>query len=212
MTFGRLTVVGLAGYTKTNGRKKLQWLCECECGNTITAVGANLVSVNTTSCGCAHKEMLAKRNTTHGESKGGQSPEYRILAGIIKRCTNKKDRNYPRYGGRGISVHPAFSDHGGCIAFIAEVGRRPTKQHSIDRIDNNGNYEPGNIKWSNSTQQALNRRNNRLVTYNGETLACSQWSARLGGNSGLVHHRIYRGWTPEQAVSTPVGGKRKKEV
>lgn len=140
--YGRLCVAGYAG-----GR---YWFCKCICGNTIKVRNSHLRKGHTRSCGCLAKETV----TTHGETLNGVwSREYRSYMSAKERCQNPKSSKYQYYGGRGIEFRfTAFEQ------FLAEVGRRPTKEHSIDRIDNDGHYEPGNIKWSTRSEQRQNRR------------------------------------------------------
>ncbi len=132
----------------------------------------------------------------HGLSK---TPEYGIWTGIIKRCENERHRSYKDYGGRGISIFSGWRYN--FPAFLEHVGQRPTAHHSIDRIDNDRGYEPGNVRWSTRNIQARNTRHCRRVTANGETLSLVEWSERGGFSYRTMLRRIRDGWPEGQAVT-----------
>jgi hypothetical protein len=135
-----------------------KWRCQCTCGcgKIIVVAGNNLKSGNTRSCGSLQKKAVAKRNTTHGLSK---TPTYQIWKGIKNRCLNQNDMDYHHYGGRGITLCDRWATS--FEAFLEEMGARPAN-HSIDRIDVNGNYEPSNCQWATQSTQVRNRRNAKL--------------------------------------------------
>lgn len=149
-TFGKLTVIG-----RDESRKGVEarWRCACICGGSTTTTGSNLRRGRTTSCGCAVADFNRRTRTTHGARR---TPEYEIWCSMIKRCENPNHHAYSRYGGRGISVHPEW--RADFAAFLRDVGSRPSPDLSLDRIDNDGNYEPGNVRWATAKQQANNRR------------------------------------------------------
>lgn len=154
--FGRLSVLERSG---TSGDGKTLWLCRCDCGEEIIARGNQLRKGQIRSCGCLKIERL----TTHGLSKRA---EYHVWEYMIQRCTNPKCRDFPLYGGRGILVcerWKKFAD------FYSDMGPRPSDDLTIDRIDNDGNYEPGNCRWTTQKVQKRNFRRSRLITAFGKT-------------------------------------------
>jgi len=118
-----------------------------------------------------------------------------------QRCYNKSDEKFPIYGGRGIVVSERWKDFQN---FLDDMGERPSSHHSLDRIDTNGNYEPGNCRWATQTEQQRNRRNNRLITYNGQTKCVREWEDFLGFHVGTLQARLLHGWTVEDAFTRPI--------
>lgn len=128
---------------------------------------------------------------------------YSIWHKMIARCCDSSDPGYRNYGGRGIRVHPEWIGALGLRLFAAHVGERPTPKHSLGRIDNNGHYEPGNVRWETWKEQHNNRRGNVLITRDGQTLTISQWADATGLASSCISQRLKAGWAPEVAVSAP---------
>ncbi len=186
--YGRLTVIrrGPGGY-----RKQVCWWCECDCGKACKLVPSeNLRLGKAKSCGC-----LAK---PHG---GHQTPEYQAWGKLRHRCNNPNARNYYLYGGRGIRVCDRWASFEN---FLADMGPRPSAEHSIDRLDVNGNYEPSNCAWRDRTQQARNKRNSLFITHNGETLHVREWAERTGIHTDTLRGRILKlKWSTDRAFSTP---------
>ena len=189
--FGRLTVISLCKDRSSGG--SALWLCKCDCGNTPIVSSPRLTGGRTRSCGCLRKET--PNRLKHGKSL---SKEYLVWKSMKTRCLNKND--YDGYLARGIMIDPLWVNS--FEQFYTDMGTCPDGM-SIDRIDNNGDYEPSNCRWADSLTQNNNTRKNMFVTYGGATLTYSQWSRRLGGANNLVASRKWRGWSDERAVSTP---------
>lgn len=150
MTFTRLTVKSFVGIVK----HKAVWRCLCQCGNFHEASRDSLMSGSTKSCGCLQRNPVHQSRLTHGASRKGRvTAEYRTFTAAKRRCNRPTASNYQRYGGRGIRfLFESFEQ------FYAELGPKPTPKHSINRIDNDGNYEPGNVEWATPSQQRRNQR------------------------------------------------------
>lgn len=181
LVFGRLTVISLSH--KKNG--KPYWSCKCLCGKDVTARGDSLKIGRIKSCGCYIREIKKTSTRKHGLYK---TPEYKAWSGIKDRCFNPKNEEYHNYGGRGITVCKEWIESFSC--FYQHVGKKPTPDHSIDRINNDGNYEPGNCKWSTYPEQQRNRSNNRVLTHNGESLIFTEWAKRLNIPEGTLFWRL----------------------
>jgi hypothetical protein len=159
--FGRLLVIGLAPTSTTRDRK---WLCRCDCGRDAVVRTGALADGRQESCGCLHSERTAARNvrrTRHGHArKAGASAEYAAWSALRRRCLNPDDRQFAHYGGRGITVCERWLES--FDAFVADMGPRPSPLHSIDRIDNDSGYEPGNCRWATAEVQNRNKRGSKL--------------------------------------------------
>lgn len=136
----------------------------------------------------------------HGGRVGITSPEYSTWRSMRARCLNPKDRKYSRYGALGILVCAAWDDFS---AFLADMGPRPSSQHTIDRIDPLGHYEPGNCRWADPKTQNRNRTNNKRVTFRGETLTVAEWAERLGVDQTMIGKRLRKGVPVEVALTQP---------
>lgn len=151
-------------YYKTTSTK--QYLCKCKCGKEIKSTPSNLNRGATKSCGCWKKESAKNINRTHGMSK---SPEYQIWAGMVKRCYNKNHKDFHIWGGKGITVCDSWLHD--FAQFYADMGKRPSPIHSIDRIDNNKQYMPENCRWATPKEQAFNTEKTHKVEYQGQLVS-----------------------------------------
>jgi hypothetical protein len=122
-----------------------------------------------------------------------------------KRCSNPNDANYEKYGARGIRVCARWEKF---ESFIADMGRKPGPRYSVERRDNNGNYEPGNCYWATDTEQARNKRSNRLITHDGRTQCLSAWAAESPVSPQHLRGRLRDGWEFADAIRAPLGAKR----
>lgn len=200
--YGRLTVV--REVERVTPRKR-QFLCICSCGKEVSLNLNKLRSGHTRSCGCLHQETILrnlenrpKPKPRHGLNK---SPEHQAWVGMRQRCNNPKTKSWEHYGGRGISVCARWQDS--FEAFYADVGPRPGKGYSLDRINVDGNYEPGNVRWATQQQQAENTRVAKLVTLEGKTMTLAAWAREKGLSVGQINGRIANGWSMEEAILTP---------
>lgn len=126
-----------------------------------------------------------------------------LLAAAVQRCHNPRDASYASYGGRGIYVDPAWRGRGAVDRFLAYLGPRPSPEHTLDRIDNDGPYAPGNVRWATRRQQQRNRRANVALTFRGETRLVCEWAEMLGLHPNVIACRLRKGWTHERTLSTP---------
>jgi hypothetical protein len=154
--FGRLAVLQEAGARHGNR----YWRCECDCGGETTVRTKSLRNGDTNSCGCLWLEIIKASNATHRLT---ETPEYRAWRAAKDRCYNPNTWNFHNYGGRGISMCDRWRNS--FEAFYADMGPRPSAQHSIDRINNDGNYEPDNCRWSTRKEQRANRRDNHAACF-----------------------------------------------
>lgn len=151
--FGRLTVDGRGPDAIYRSGKRAKWFCTCACGTRKLIFATSLRYGRSQSCGCLAAEVAANSLRTHG---GYGTDLYRVWSGMKERCSNRNHNSYPWYGGRGISVCDAWLNS--FDRFEADMGPRPSPEHSIDRINGNGNYEPGNCRWATMNEQIKNRR------------------------------------------------------
>ncbi|MBO5259973.1 MAG: hypothetical protein J6B26_06295 [Agathobacter sp.] len=190
--FGRLQVIEEA---KKRGNKRM-WKCRCDCGN-ITIVATNtLKSGHTTSCGCLRTEKRPEFHKVHGMTK---TRLYKIWVNMKQRCYIEENEQYPNYGGRGIEVCEEWrNDFQSFYNWAIANGYQDDL--SIDRKNPDGHYEPSNCRWATMKEQQNNRRNNHLITYNGETHTMMEWSEITGTNYKTIANRLYKGKSVEQAL------------
>lgn len=184
------------------GRRCRMGLFKCYCGTEFEAYIDHVKRKKTIRCKNCRKIAIKNRNITHGYTrKGKRIPEYGVWAGVLRRC---RDLNNDTYGGRGIGICKKWEDS--FEAFLNDMGRRPSKDHSLDRHPNNdGNYEPGNCRWATREEQALNRRSSVLVQYNNEIKPLMTWCKTLNLPYEAIRSRIVvRKWSPEKAFTHPL--------
>lgn len=197
--FGRLTVRGFIGKcTFPNSPPACLWECLCECGKTYAVVTGSLIKGLTRSCGCLNREACLERFVTHNKS---HSSEFRVWTSMLTRCRNPNCKEWKNYGGRGINVCLRWLSF---ESFFRDMGPRPSPRHSIDRIDNNGNYEPSNCRWATPTEQGRNKRSTRWITSRGLTLTMSEWCKRTGIKHTTFLMRLKLKWPMDVALYTPV--------
>ena len=194
-----LRVGRLVALHKVNTSGKAKWLCQCDCGETTVVYLGNLTRAKPTrSCGCLAPEVLSRlrrENPKHGYCN---SPTWRSWQHMKARCAARTGRVWRAYGARGITVCDRWHDF---AAFLADMGERPSLKHSIDRIDNDGNYEPGNCRWATTREQSRNRRSNRLIEIDGETLTITDLAHRYGINQYTLAYRLNKGMSVAEALS-----------
>ena len=147
------------------------------------------------------------RHYRHGYKPNGKAePEYTAWLNARARCHNPKSNRFPRYGARGIEMCPRWRNS--FLAFLEDVGRKPTPEHTLERRDNNRGYEPGNCYWTTRKKQARNRSTSRFLTVNGRRQTMAAWAEEAGISISVIHSRLKRGWTEEDAVLRPKAGRR----
>ena len=181
-TFGRLTVLS---FTEVNKNHKAVWLCRCSCGTEAQILSGSLVNGATESCGCKALDV----RTTHGQT---YTPEYRVWKGIKMRCYYKKARYYPIYGGRGIKVCKRWLNS--FENFISDMGQRPSEKHTIERLNNDGDYTPGNCVWGTTKQQDRNKRCNVKIKTPWGILTLVEAAEKADLPVHMLYSRRFRGW------------------
>lgn len=201
--FGRL--IAIEPTKKRSSSGCIIWKCKCNCG-TITYVPVNTLRNGQKSCGCLQKEAVRKANTTHGKS---YTKIHRTWSSIKDRCLNSNDVAYNNYGGRGIKICEEWAnDFMTFCNWSYSNGYNETL--TIDRIDNNGNYEPSNCRWVERKTQQNNRRNNHYITINNETKTLQEWGESTGIKPNTINCRIRKGWSCENAIFTPLLKTRRR--
>jgi hypothetical protein len=204
--FGRLLVVARCDNSPEG---KARWICHCDCGEKTKTSGGNLRNGHSKSCGCLKKQTTREKFRTHGAS---ETREHAIWLTMINRCHLPTSTSFYKYGARGITVcerwRTSFEN------FIADMGWRPTNDHSIDRIDNNGDYEPRNCRWATRLEQANNTRMTRHVKFRGVEMPLMD-ALRLSRSN--VHPRtafarIEAGWDIDLALTKPAHRKKTSDI
>lgn len=206
--FSGWTVIAEAepGFEK-NGQMVSYSQCRCECGVVANVRNNSLKRKQSTSCGCKRTEKVIASRVSHGATRFGKTAtEYKAWQSMMLRTGNSNTRSFPRYGGRGITVCDRWLNS--FEAFLEDMGQRPSSEHSIDRIDNNGNYEPTNCRWATRSEQQNNRAVSRHLVVHGVKKSLPEWAREVGIHSKTIHERLRRGWSDEDAVMRPAYGRR----
>lgn len=207
--YGRLVAIKIVG--KSEHSREMLWRCRCDCGNSTDVRSGALGSGRTKSCGCLVVDnartlsVETQGNVRHGASRrGAMTSEFNIWRSMKSRCYWPRSINFDRYGGRGISVCDRWRDS--FENFLADMGPRPSPTHMLDRIDNDGNYEPGNCRWATPVEQARNQSTNRIVTVRGQTMTLAEARETFAPHlkRGTFAARLSRGWALEAALFTSV--------
>lgn len=185
------------------------WLCRCKCGTERSVRGSALTNGQSRSCGCAAPAAISACHTTHGMSK---TQEFSIWVGLVQRATKQTHKDFPRWGGRGITVCERWQGPNGFANFLADMGPRPSKQHSVERKDNEKGYDPDNCEWATAIEQGNNRRTNVFLTMDGKKMTIKQWARATGIGITTLDYRLKHGWTVKQALTTPARKHTRKKA
>lgn len=196
-TFGRLTVL-----RKIRKNNCIFWRCQCQCGKKTTVRGKDLRSLKTRSCGCYQREITSRISRKHGDSGKNGSKLYLVWQSMKYRCSNKNDKGYKHYGGRGIKLCKQWHDYRAFKKWALAHGYREDLQ--IDRINNDGNYTPKNCQWVPHKQNMRNTRRTRWETIKGKTKSLAEWCEIYDVSYKTVHARLERGWDLLDALTRPL--------
>jgi len=205
-TFGRLKVVKYLGRSYSSKSFRNYWSANCSCGvKDVSVQTSHLSRGSTRSCGCLSNEAQKKRCFVHGHgARDNRTPTYYTWVSMLERCYNKKRYNFKWYGGRGITVCDSWRQFEN---FLNDMGERPPNK-TLDRIDNNSNYEKSNCRWATHKEQGRNSRRNHIVSFNGRDLPIVVWAEEYGVNASTLQTRLNRGkWSVKKALTTPVRKK-----
>lgn len=198
--FGKLRVIK---FHHKNERSSRIWECLCQCGNRSLVPSNRLNSGKTKSCGCLKKTSNIKHNMH-------KSCEYNAWRAMRERCLSKSRHYWDYYGSRGIGVCDRWNKFEN---FYADMGKRPSNKHSLDRIDNNRGYSPDNCRWATRTEQMRNTRGCSFLTWQGKTKTLTEWSIETGIDNDTIRYRITHGWSVHEAMTTsPARRKRPKRL
>lgn len=196
--FGRLRLL-----ERTVMTKRAKWLALCDCGNVTEVWASSLQAGSTKSCGCLRAEVVGAKNTTHGESK---TALYRVWAAMLERCNKPESPSYRNYGARGIKVCKRWNSY---AAFKKDVGDRPSPLHSLDRVDNDKDYRPSNVRWATRKEQARNTRRNIKIEYAGRVQTAADWAEETGISRATLLDRLQiQKLTAAEALTRPLKGRK----
>jgi len=199
--FGKLLPIFAMGVKTT---WDTEWLCKCDCGDYVVKSIKSLRGSIIPMCKLCFKEYISGIQTTHGKTK---TEEYTIWLSMKQRCYFFKHKHYHHYGGRGIYVCRRWRNS--FENFLKDVGHRPNRKYSIDRIDNNGPYGPWNVKWSSPVEQAQNKRNCKIIRFEGESMSMAAWARKKGIKYTTLKERLRKGWEIKDALEIPVKRRSK---
>ena len=199
--FGRLRVTAFEGRIARPGdsQHRSYWRCRCECGKDVVVSGPSLTRGLTRSCGCFRNEVTNARNRAAAKHGGSKTALFQVWGTMIGRCENPGATGYKLYGGRGIRVCARWRKD--FAAFRDDMGPRPTPQHTLDRIDNDGNYTPSNCRWATWATQTRNRRSTVLLSFAGKTQCVTDWAKELGVPRMRLYDRLRNGWSVERTLT-----------
>lgn len=199
LVFGNFTVLSR---TDSDRHGLARWRCACVCGG--ETVFSSVSIRKSKSHYCSHCDTWSTLDPNPQRRRHGLrcKREYDVWTAIKQRCNNPNCNAYENYGGRGITICDAWNED--FLAFFNDMGKRPSPKHTIERIDNSKGYEPSNCKWATRSEQAANRRNNRLLTHLGKTLTVKEWSEETGINYRTIMTRLSKGWPAEKTLTAPV--------
>lgn len=212
--FEKLTVIKLANKIQKYNSKgckdglKYIYLCSCDCGNTCFVERNHLITLHTKSCGCYKIGMHTNRLTKHNKR---YTKIYNVWSGIKRRCYNPHQKSYKNYGGRGIIMCDEWLKNFQTFYNWA-INNGYEEGLTIDRINNNGNYEPSNCRWVRSQDQTKNLRTNHYITYNNETHCLSKWAEIYNIPKNVMYTRVSLGWDFEKIISTPPKTNKKSKL
>jgi len=198
-TFGALVVTGFAFRNK---HSQVEWQCHCQCGNEVIIPTGSLTQGLTKSCKCLRSKSISDNLAVHGMSG---TKVYRKWKALNQRCNDPNSAGFPMYGARGIKVCERWRKFEN---FYADMGDMPTPQHTVDRIDSNGDYCPGNCRWATMKQQQNNKSTNRVITHNGQSMTLAEWCETLNLPYERIRGRLRNGFSFEEAVTKTLWSKR----
>ena len=204
--YGFWTVLGFG--EKYQGRL-MTWLCRCECGTTRSIRPQALRGGTSHCCGCTTQFRVHPK---HGgaRQKSGRFPEYNVWLNMRERCFRPTNSAYRNYGARGITVCERWKDS--FENFLADMGPRPSPEHSLDRIDNEGDYTNENCRWTTRDIQNRNSRHNSMLEAFGKRMCAKDWARSIGVHEATIHNRLKAGWPLEDVLGTPSCGKRPSQT